>query len=187
MRRFFFAVILIVAYAAVAACAQNANGVRFDQIPRNQLKQDQANIYFFRDKVFYVVQAPYIVTANVTMDGQQIGGLKNGGFILTTVLAGKHYFTVWSGTDRTDWFSNVPAGSNIYFQVWDKTRMEGARAVNDALAGAWVGGIEGATQGAEIGFRGRVREGEGRIWAVDLVGEGDALPRLENLSVSDKE
>ena len=79
--------------------------------------------------------------------------------------------------------------------------MEGARAIGGATVGSAAGsvgidvqgahGVTGAVaggiRGAVISFRGRVREGEGRIWAVDLVGEGDALPLLENLSMSDRE
>ena len=53
------------------------------------------------------------------------------------------------------------------------------------MFGAASGAIAGGINGAVIGFRGRVREGEGRIWAVDLVGEGDALPVLETLSLSE--
>jgi hypothetical protein len=50
-----------------------------------------------------------------------------------------------------------------------------------AVAGAIVGGIQGTIDG----FRGRIREGEGRIWAVDLVGEWDALPLLKALFSSE--
>jgi len=204
---------------SLAACANNAGGMKFDQLTQRQLEQGQARVYFFRDKVFYVVQAPHVVTANVSIDGRQVGRLNNGGFVTMTIPAGRHSFTIWSGTDRrernadfpcpcyTDWNLDVPTGSNIYFQVWDKTRMEGARAAGGLATGAAVGGVGGAidsaaggsniragvvtgaitggVQDAVAGFRGRVREGESRIWAVDLVGEPDALPLLLNLSLSD--
>ena len=136
---------------SIAGCVQNANGVRFNQISHDQPKQGQANIYFFRDNAFYFVQASYIVKANITVDGREIGGLKNGGFTTTTTIpAGKHTFTVWSGTDRTDWNLNVPAGINIYFQVWDKTRMEGARAAGGFVVGATTGGVAGAIPGVTL-------------------------------------
>ena len=50
-----------------------------------------------------------------------------------------------------------------------------------ALNGALIGGA----QGAIAGFRGRVRENEGRYWAVDLVELSAAMPVLRNLSLSE--
>jgi hypothetical protein len=200
----------------LSGCVQNADGASYAQLPHPLPGANETKIVLFRDKVFYVVQAPHVVSADVFIDNKLVGSIKNGGYIELTVLPGRHNFKVGAGTtalgsNETMWNLNVPGGITAYFQVWDKTRMEGARAAEGAVTGTVGGGLAGAAagasnseslrdvktnvasgavggavqggiQGAIAGFRGRVREGEGRVWAVDLVGEAEAMPALTQLA-----
>jgi hypothetical protein len=208
------AALIVLATLSLPACVKNASGVMFDQAPQTQLAQGQARVYLYREKVVYLAQAPHVVSAEIEIDGRLIGAIKNGGFIAVVIPAGRHQYSAGVGANQTTWYLEAASGSTAYFQIWDKTRMEGARAASglalgaaagglggavdaatdtegpntlkpDVKSGAVTGAITGGIQGAALGFRGRIREGEGRVWAVDLVGEGDALPVLKTLSVSD--
>lgn len=200
----------------LTGCVQSANGLKFNQVTQRSLEHGQARVYLFRGRVTYLAQASAVVSARLQMDGKTIGGLKNGGFVELDVPAGRHFFTAGTQPELTAWYLDVPAATNVYFRIWDKTRMEGARATAGFAVGAAAGGVGGAEgaiansdqifswstlrssveagalngamaggiQGAIVGFQGRVRENEGRYWAVDLVEEAEALPVVANLSLS---
>jgi hypothetical protein len=199
----------------VSGCVTNASGPRFDQIPPSDLSAGYGRIYAFREEVFYIVQAPHIVRPEVAIDGQPIGGLANGGFLTADIPAGRHAFTVVSRgplADQSVKYFDLASGSHVYIEVYDKSRMEGARAAAGAVGGAVGGAITGASQaasesdatridikvgaaggsvsgamaGAAYGFAPPAPEGEGRIWAVDLVRESDALYIMRGLSLSQK-
>jgi hypothetical protein len=71
-------------------------------------------------------------------------------------------------------------GGDVYVEVWDKTRMEGAAPLAAGLVGGAAGGaIVGAVQGASR------EDSEGRIWGVNFVTADDALPVLRGLALSE--
>jgi Protein of unknown function (DUF2846) len=197
----------------VAGCATNASGPPFDQIAQGMLAAGYARVYVFREKVFYVVQALHIVRADVAIDGRPIGGLTNGGFLTADVPAGRHVVSVASRgviADQSVKYFDVASGNRVYVEVYDKSRMEGARAASGAVGGAVGGAVMGASQasaegeatradiklgaaggavngaiaGAAYGFAPPAPEGEGRIWAVDFAPEADALYILKGLALS---
>jgi hypothetical protein len=193
----------------VSGCVTNASGPRFDQIPPSDLSAGNGRIYAFREKVFYIVQARHIVRPEVAIDGQPIGGLANGGYLTADIPAGRHAFTVVSRgplADQSVKYFDLVSGNRVYIEVYDKSRMEGARAVGGAVGGAITGAsqaasesdatrvdikvgaaagsVSGAMAGAAYGIAPPGPEGEGRIWAVDLVRESDALYIMRGLSLS---
>lgn len=120
----------------LAACgATNASGPSFDAVAMSP-PSNAAEVYVFRDRVAYAMQAPHVVRVEVAIDGRFIGGLANGGFLMVAVSPGRHVMTVGPAGDMTGGYFVVPAGSVAFLEVSDKTRMEGARA---ATAGAAAG------------------------------------------------
>jgi hypothetical protein len=173
------------------ACATNASGPNFTELPTTPLGDDQARVYVFRDKVFYAVQAPYIVKAQILIDGREIGNLSNGGFVMSDIAAGQHSISATSASELTVKYFYAAPESRSYIEVYDKTRMEGARAAAGAAEGALLAKAEnedvavGATRGALAGFFYSKNSNEGRIWGMDDITEQDALPRLRELSFSE--
>ncbi len=128
----------------ISACFRNASGLKFDEIPQKQLEQGEARVYYSCNKILYLAQAPTVIRPEIQVDGQRIGGIKNGGFIETNVPSGRHYFSMQSGTDQTVWYLNAPSGGNIYFKIWDKTRIEVRVRPVDLWSAPRPGGVEGA-------------------------------------------
>lgn len=179
----------IVACCVLASCATSASGPSFDAVPQTSIAADHARVYVFRAKVLYLAQAPYIARAPILLDGRTIGNLSNGGFLKVDIAAGRHSVIATAGLDQTGKIFDAPAGSEIYVEVYDKTRMEGARA---APAGLAAGAVGGAAAGAQA-FVGHIAQeaqdsaaiGEGRVWGVNFVEKADALPILKGLSLSE--
>jgi hypothetical protein len=191
----------------------NASGPAFDQFSQGSPAAGYVRVFIFRDKVFYVVEAPHIVRADVSIDGRSIGGLANGGFLTADIPAGRHVVTVASRgvmADQSTKYFDAANGSRVYVEVYDKSRMEGARGAAGAVGGAVGGAVAGASQassggeatrpdvelgassgavngavaGAAYGFAPPAPDGEGRIWAVDFAPETDALYTLRRLALS---
>jgi Protein of unknown function (DUF2846) len=183
--------VLVVICGLFGACATNASGPNFSELRTTPLGDEQARVYVFRDKVFYAVQAPYIVKAKILIDGREIGNLANGGFLVSKVEAGQHSISATSASDITIKYFYAAPESEIYIEIYDKTRMEGARAAAGAAEGALIAKAEneevavGATRGALAGFFYSKNSNEGRIWGMDYITEQDALPRLRELSLSE--
>ena len=172
---------IIVALLAVvcSGCAVNASGPGFNTVPRPPIAGDEIRIYAFRERVLYLVQAPHVVRAALSVDGRTIGHLVNGSFLIIDVPAGRHSVGAASGADQTVKIFDAPTGAEVFVEVWDKTRMEGVPALAAGAAGGAVGGaIIGAAQSASAA------EGEGRIWGVGFVSKQDAWPVLQGLSLS---
>jgi hypothetical protein len=187
MRKF----VLLLACLILVNCSTNASGPRFENVPKEPLAQNQSRVYVFRDKVPYAVQAPHIVKAEIAIDGTVIGNLENGGFLTTDITAGRHSISATSASDPTIKYFDAAPESEIYIEVYDKTRMEGARAAGGAAEGALLAKAEngdvagGMTRGALAGFFYSKNSDEGRIWGMDYITEQEALPRLRELSLSD--
>ena len=127
----------------LAGCVTNASGPSFDQVTITPPTASQAVVYVFRDKVFYAAQAPYIVRSTILIDNQPVGMVANGGFIVANVGLGRHYIVAESGAERTIRYFDALPGHPVYVQIWDRTRMEGARAVAGAAGGAAGGAVTG--------------------------------------------
>ena len=124
-------------------CATNASGPSFNQFAAIPLAAAQDAVFVFRDKVFYAAQAPYIVRSTIPIDNQPVGMVANGGFIVANVGLGWHYIVAASGAERTIRYFDALPGRPVYIQIWDRTRMEGARAVAGAAGGAAGGAAAG--------------------------------------------
>jgi hypothetical protein len=116
----------------LAGCVTSASGPRFDALPKAPASANQARVYVFRSSVFYLAQAPYVARAPVLIDGGAVGTMTNGGFLIVDVVSGHHSITVTAATDQTTKGFDAAGGSEVYIQVYDKSRMEG---VAPALAG----------------------------------------------------
>lgn len=179
--------ILAAVAGILASCATtSASGPKFDPAALGPPAPGQARLYVYRDKVFYLAQAPTVAQADITVDGRSVGRLANGGFLTADLPVGPHVVAAASGADRTSRYIEIGPGA-VYVEVFDKTRMEGARALPAAAAGGLVGGaVGGALAGAAIGAAQSAQsDQEGRIWGMDQVAEAEALPRLVQLSKSE--
>jgi hypothetical protein len=164
----------------LAACGTNASGPRFGELHEAPVSAGQVRVYIFRGKATYLAQAPSVVRAQIELDGRLIGGLENGGFLTADLPAGPHTIAAVSGSDRTVKSFQATGRGDVYVEVWDKTRMEGAAPLAAGLVGGAAGGaIVGAVQGASR------EDSEGRIWGVDFVAPDDALPVLRGLALSE--
>ena len=165
----------------MAGCGStNANGPRFAEVPQSPVSTSQVRIYALRDKVFYAVQAAHIVKAQITVDGRVVGNLMNGGFLSVDVLAGRHNIAAASGSDETMKGFESLGGSEVYFEVWDKTRMQGARAAPAFFVGGYLGArVYGLIEGS---LR---EEHEGRIWGLQVLSREEAQEKFSRLSLSE--
>ena len=132
-----------VAVLLLAGCVTNASGPSFDQFAAAPPTASQDAVYVFRDKVFYAAQAPYIVRSTILIDNQPVGMVTNGGFIVANVGLGRHYIIAQSGAEPTIRYFDALPGRPVYIQIWDRTRMEGTRAVAGAAGGAAGGAAAG--------------------------------------------
>jgi hypothetical protein len=110
-----------------------------------------------------------------------VGTVTNGGFIVFDVVSGRHSITITAATDQTTKGFDAPAGSEVYIQVYDKSRMEGVAPALAGAAGGAVGGAIAAAAQNEAAMSG----GEGRVWGVNLVAKADAMLILKGLSLSE--
>ena len=177
----------LIACLTVSACATSATGPAFNPQARQSAASGYARVYVFRDKVFYLAQAPYIVRAQIAIDGQIVGSLANCGYLVTSVAAGPHSITAGSGPYQTTRSFDSRGSGDGYIEIADKSRMEGARMAGEAAVGAigsttrqdaYASAISAALQ--DEAFSGDPE----RIWDVAFPGRGEALNKLEALSLS---
>jgi hypothetical protein len=154
----------------------NASGPTFGTADEAPVSQKISRVYIFRENVLYVVQAPHIVRSEIAIDGNPIGGLANGGFLVADIVPGPHFISATSANEPTIKSFMTTPGSKTYIEIYDKTRMEGARAG----AGYAIAGVSGAI----YGFYYSKNSNEGRIWGMDYVAAQDALPILHQLQLS---
>jgi hypothetical protein len=171
------AYVLIVALLLVGCSTTNASGPKFSAADEAAGSPNQSRVYVFRDNVFYAMQAPYIVRSGIAIDGSPIGELANSGFLIANIAPGPHLISATSADDSTIKAFTTTPGSKTYIEIYDKTRMEGARAA----AGEVIAGIPGAF----YGFYYSKNTNEGRIWGMDYVAAQDALPKLRQLQLSE--
>jgi hypothetical protein len=178
-------------FTLLTACGSiNASGPNFTELSTKPLAENHARVYVFRDSVFYAMQASYIAKSQIFIDGQIIGWLANGGFVTTDISAGQHFITATSAGDPTTKYFNAVPATNIYIEIYDKTRMEGARAAAGAATGAIISKAQnanvadGAIKGAISGFYYSKNANEGRIWGMDYLSQEEALPKLQRLALS---
>jgi len=169
-------IVTTLAVAVLFGCAVSASGPSFSNLPQSPLTADQVRVYVFRDKVLYLAQAPHVVRATIAIDGRTVGYLANGGFLIADVPAGHHSVSAASAAYLTVRDFDVAPGSDVYVQVYDKTRMQGV----PIIAAAAVGGVIGGAVVGAVVFSG----GAERVWGVDLVPKADAWPVLQGLSLS---
>lgn len=164
------AMFLLSCVALLAGCATaTPTGPRFDDTQHQAVGQNQVRVYIYREKVFYLAQAPYIASTEIAIDGRLVGHVQNGGYLELEVAPGQHTITAKAGDDRTTKpFGAVPQNA-VYIELWDKTRIN---------KNAFVGGAIGATFDAVAGAESPV---EGRVWGVDFVTEPIALGQLQSL------
>jgi hypothetical protein len=175
MRTFLAGILLV-----LAACGTNASGPRFGELHEPPVSAGQVRVYIFRGKATYLAQAPSVVRAQIEIDGRPIGGLENGGFLTADLSAGPHTIAAVSGSDSTVKSFQATGRGDVYVEVWDKTRMEGAAPLAAGLVGGAAGGaIVGAVQGASR------EDSEGRVWGINFVTADDALPVLRGLALSE--
>ncbi len=126
----------LVLAAFLTGCVTNASGPSFDAMSPPPLADGMSRIYVYREHAAYIAQASTIVSAHVTIDGLPVADLENGGFAWLDLPAGRHVISAQSGLDRTARRFYSAPGANGYIEVWDKTRMEGARFAAVVAAGA---------------------------------------------------
>lgn len=161
----------------LAGCVTSPTGPTFSALPQSPVAADQIRLYVFRNKVLYLAQAPYTARAPVVIDGRVAGHVVNGGFLRLDIPAGEHLIAVTANADQTVRYFKAPGGSEVYIQVYDKTRMEG---VAPALAG-----VPGSVAHAIAQSEAAAAANEGRVWGVNFVARENALPILYQLSLSE--
>jgi hypothetical protein len=172
------AIVATLAALVLFGCAVvSASGPQFSSLPQSPLAADQVRVYAFRDKVLYLAQAPHVVRATIAVDGRTVGSLANGGFLMADVPTGHHSVSAASASYLTVRYFDAVPGSEVYVQVYDKTRMQGVPIIAAVAVGGVIGG---AVVGAAV-FSG----GAERVWGVDLVPKADAWPVLQGLSLSE--
>jgi hypothetical protein len=194
--RFLFAFVLA---ATLAGCTTTASGPSFSQQIQPSAPAGYIRVFVYRDNVFYLVQAPYVVRADITIDGRLVGSLANGGYLLTTVTLGHHVVTAGSGQYQTTQAFDARSAGDGYIEVADKSRMEGARIVGEAALGAANSLSESALNGDDWKTaRGSAYSAAAnsaaqdemfsnspeRIWDVAFPSPQEALSKLQQLSLS---
>jgi hypothetical protein len=172
---------VIMATALLAGCVTNAVGPRFGTVPHAALAAGQARVYVFRDKVLYLAQGPGIGRPEVAIDGRVIGNLENGGFLTADVAGGIHTVSVGVRGAQTRRGFTATFGEQIFIDVYDKTRMAGARGIAAGLAGGAIGGIAQALQEQQEA----AERHEGPIWRVDQITAAEGLAIVQGLSLSE--
>lgn len=187
--------ILIVAAFVLAGCAMTADGPTFSTQAHTPIPPGYTRVYMFRDRVLYLAQAPYVVRAEIVLDGHPVGALLNGAYLSIDIPAGVHKIIAQSAGYYTmrDFTADTGTG---YIEISDWTRMEGARM---AVEGG-VGFLEArgnAIQAGETRQQRHIDElsgaadaigadpaysGPERVWDVEFPAADDAMPRLKQLS-----
>jgi Protein of unknown function (DUF2846) len=153
----------------LAGCVTSASGPRFDETMQPTVAPNQTRVYIYREKVFYLAQAPYIAAGEVAIDGRVVGRVPNGGYLALVVAPGQHRITAIAGNDRTTRPFGAVGGSSVYVQLLDKTRIN---------KNAFVGGAVGATFDAVTD---NSSAQDGRVWGLDFVVEDVAVGQLQTL------
>jgi hypothetical protein len=180
---------LFVALAATLlfGCVESATGPTFSEQAQPNASEGFARIFVYRDKVLYLAQAPYIVRAQIAIDGQIVGSLANGGYLVTSVAAGHHSITAGSGPYQTTRSFDARGSGDGYIEIADKSRMEGARMAGEAAVGAvgattrqdmYASAVSAALQ--DEAFSGNPE----RIWDVAFPGRNEAINKMQTLSLS---
>ena len=116
---------ILIVCALFTGCSTSASGPSFESLPQQPIAAGQSRIYVFRTNEFYLAQAPYIANAPILLDGQPVAKLKNGGFVKLDVQAGPHSISALAGSDRSTRNVDAGAGTEVYVQLYDKSRMSG--------------------------------------------------------------
>jgi hypothetical protein len=188
----FVRVLFVLAGCLLVGCVTSASGPRFDTVQQKAIAPGQARLYVFRAKVLYLAQAPYIASAPILLDGRVVGSIANGGVLTADFPSDSrtvHSVVATAGSDQTGKLFAADAGSEVYVEVYDKTRMEGARAAPAAVVGGMVGGAATGVRAFVTSIADEARLaaalGEGRVWRVNFVTKADALPVISGLSLSE--
>jgi hypothetical protein len=179
---------------AVSACVTNAGGPSFIEAPRSGSDAALDRVYVYRDHATYLTQAPQIVRAQVSIDGKPIGGLANGGYFVATVASGAHYLSAASSNELTLRHFTAAPGQDVFVEIYDKTRMEGARAfvaggiagpIGGAVGGAAAGGASGVLTGGLYSEASQPDDQNGRYWDVEFRTRSEAIETLKVLRLSE--
>jgi len=187
--------ILIVAAFLLFGCATSADGPTFSSEVQTTAPPGYVKVYVFRDHVLYLAQAPYIVRAEIVIDGRPVGALLNGAYLSIDIPAGVHRIVAQSGDYYTTRDFTADSGTG-YIEISDWTRMEGARMAVEGGIG-FLQARGNAIQAGETRHDRRADElsgaadaisadpaysGPERVWDVEFPAADDAMPRLMHLA-----
>lgn len=170
----------------VSGCGStDASGPRFSS-NFSRPPSPMAQIFVFRKRVSYAIQAPRVVRPVVFVDDQPIGELLNGGYVSTTTLPGRHCVVIGNPHDPTTNCFVAPPDISLFFEVSDKSLMARVSVPAPAMV------TDSIADPLRIPFRWIVEsgedqsrpQGEGKTWKLEAVVPAVALPVIRNLAQS---
>jgi hypothetical protein len=182
----------------VMGCVAEATGPAFNTQGPAPVPIGYTRVYVFRDKVLYLAQAPYVVRAQIEIDGRPIGALLNGSYLSVNLSRGPHSLIAQSGEYYTTRTFTVENGSVGYIEISDMTRMEGGRMLAAGALAALVARGNAVGSGETIaqirqdmiaGAAGAVSQDESfagpqRVWDIEFPSSDDATPKLTQLALA---